>query len=118
MMWDCCVQSGTPMISFDIKNDLVASRKKLGDEAIIVGNYDVFKLPCAEETTVEEMRKVAMDKATEGGFGIDALYWFKTITQKIELLKEVEDSLSRDLSGKTETLLVRANAAKILYLIM
>jgi len=56
MMWDCCVQSGTPMISFDIKNDLVASRKKLGDEAIIVGNYDVFHLPCREETPVEEAR--------------------------------------------------------------
>ncbi|MBW2200245.1 MAG: hypothetical protein JRF71_05345 [Deltaproteobacteria bacterium] len=40
----------------DIKNDLVASRKKLGDEAVIVGNYDVFHLPCREETTVEEAR--------------------------------------------------------------
>ena len=57
MMWECCVQSGTPMISFDIKNDLVASRKKLGDEAVIVGNYDVFNLPCREETTPEEARE-------------------------------------------------------------
>jgi [methyl-Co(III) methanol-specific corrinoid protein]:coenzyme M methyltransferase len=27
--------------------------KKLGDDAIILGQYDVFALPCAEETTVE-----------------------------------------------------------------
>jgi len=50
MMNEC----GADALSFDIKNDLVASRKKVGDDVILLGNYDVFKLPCAEETTVEE----------------------------------------------------------------
>jgi len=54
MMWKCVVDSGSQAVSFDIKNDLVEARKKLGDDAIILGNYDVFKLPCAEETTVEQ----------------------------------------------------------------
>ena len=54
MMWKCVTDSGGQAISFDIKNDLVASRKKLGNDAIILGNYDVFGLPCAEETTVEQ----------------------------------------------------------------
>jgi [methyl-Co(III) methanol-specific corrinoid protein]:coenzyme M methyltransferase len=54
MMWQCCIDSGAQAVSFDIKNNLLESRKKLGKDAIILGNFDVFKLPCAEETTVEE----------------------------------------------------------------
>jgi [methyl-Co(III) methanol-specific corrinoid protein]:coenzyme M methyltransferase len=53
MMWECVTDSGAQAVSFDIKNNLLESRKKLGDDAIILGNYDVFALPCAEETTVE-----------------------------------------------------------------
>ncbi|MCP5110654.1 MAG: hypothetical protein GY953_07450 [bacterium] len=47
MMNEC----GADALSFDIKNNLVETRKKVGDDVIILGNYDVFKLPCAEETT-------------------------------------------------------------------
>ncbi len=53
-MWQVVQDSGGQALSFDIKNNLVETRKKLGDDAIILGNFDVFKLPCAEETTVEE----------------------------------------------------------------
>ena len=54
MMWEIVTESGGQVVSFDIKNDLQGARKKLGNDALIVGNYDVFKLPCAEETTPEE----------------------------------------------------------------
>jgi [methyl-Co(III) methanol-specific corrinoid protein]:coenzyme M methyltransferase len=54
MMWQIVTDSGAQAISFDIKNNLLESRKKLGDDALIVGNFDVFGLPCAEETTVEQ----------------------------------------------------------------
>jgi [methyl-Co(III) methanol-specific corrinoid protein]:coenzyme M methyltransferase len=54
MMWQCVVDSGGQAVSFDIKNNLLESRKKLGNDTIILGNYDVFGLPCAEETTVEQ----------------------------------------------------------------
>jgi [methyl-Co(III) methanol-specific corrinoid protein]:coenzyme M methyltransferase len=50
MMNDCHADA----LSFDIKNNLLETRKKLGNDVIILGNFDVFKLPCAEETTVEE----------------------------------------------------------------
>lgn len=46
---------------------------------------------------VERMRKVVFEKAAEGDFGIDSDYWFKTMTVKINLLKEVENKLSKDL---------------------
>ena len=50
MMNEC----GADALSVDIKNNLTESRKKLGDDVLIFGNFDVFKLPCKEETTAEE----------------------------------------------------------------
>ena len=47
-------QCGADALSFDIKNNLIETRKKVGNDVIVLGNFDVFKLPCAEETTVEE----------------------------------------------------------------
>lgn len=47
---------------------------------------------------VERMRKIASEKAAEGNFGIDSGHWFKTMTTKINLLKEVENKLSKDLN--------------------
>ena len=37
------------------------------------------------------MRQIALNKANTGNFGVDAEYWFKTITKKINKLKEMED---------------------------
>ncbi|MDH4009453.1 MAG: hypothetical protein OEU55_01990, partial [Desulfobacterales bacterium] len=54
MMWQIVTDSGAQAVSFDVKNNLLETRKKLGDDALIVGNFDVFGLPCAEETTVEQ----------------------------------------------------------------
>ncbi len=51
MMWQVVTDAGGQAVSFDIKNNLLESRKKLGNDALIVGNFDVFGLPCAEETT-------------------------------------------------------------------
>lgn len=50
MMNEC----GADALSVDIKNNLVESRKKLGDDVLLFGNFDVFALPCKEETSVEE----------------------------------------------------------------
>jgi [methyl-Co(III) methanol-specific corrinoid protein]:coenzyme M methyltransferase len=50
MMNEC----GADAISVDIKNNLVESRKKLGNSVLLFGNFDVFALPCKEETTVEQ----------------------------------------------------------------
>ena len=41
---------------------------------------------------VERLRAIATEKSSTGGFGVDAGYWFKVKTDKINLLKEVEDS--------------------------
>jgi len=44
---------------------------------------------------VERMRKIALEKAQEGNFNIDAEYWFKTITKKINVLKEIDDEIAK-----------------------
>ncbi len=46
---------------------------------------------------VESMRKVALEYASIGGFGIDAANWFQRATERINQLKIVEDRLSMDL---------------------
>ena len=46
---------------------------------------------------VNRMRKIAADATTIGGFNTSATYWFDTITQKINLLKKVDDRLSTNL---------------------
>ncbi len=51
--------------------------------------------PAVDE--VARMKKIAMDKGNEPGMGIDPAYWFKTVTEKIDLIKEVENKLSGDL---------------------
>ncbi len=49
-------------------------------------------------TEVERMRKIALSK--DSGFGIDATYWFKTITKKINLLKKLENKIDDKLKQR------------------
>lgn len=53
---------------------------------------------------VQNMRDTAAQKAIEGGFGIDSLVWFDKITKKINLLKQVDDSLAKQNSILLDTL--------------
>lgn len=46
---------------------------------------------------VNNFRRVAVEKNREGGFGVEAAVWFDTITQKINLLKNVDDHLASGL---------------------
>ncbi|MEO5378275.1 MAG: methyl-accepting chemotaxis protein [Magnetococcus sp. DMHC-6] len=54
---------------------------------------------------------------SSGHFGVDATIWFKTITQKINLLKEVEDKLAQDLHTITTNSKTHAHHAFLSYLI-
>lgn len=51
---------------------------------------------------VESMRDIARTHAQTGGFNQDAGEWFKTITQKINLLKQVDDYLAQELVAHAE----------------
>jgi len=43
---------------------------------------------------VERMREIAIKKANSGNFGVDPEYWFKTITKKINKLKEMDNAIA------------------------
>jgi len=49
---------------------------------------------------VQRMRDIALSK--NEGFGIDSIYWFKTITTKINQLKNFEDSIANATMGLAE----------------
>ncbi|WP_373002729.1 methyl-accepting chemotaxis protein [Sulfurimonas sp.] len=51
---------------------------------------------------VNGMRDIARAKASEGGFGIDSVVWFQTITKKINLLKQVDDELAKQNTALLE----------------
>ncbi len=57
---------------------------------------------------VNRLRQVAMDKAGTGDFGVDPAYWFKTITQKIDSMKNVEDGLAEHLYEVADQLRLQA----------
>ena len=49
---------------------------------------------------VERMRGVALKKESE--FGIDATYWFETMTQKINKLKQMENFIFEELANRAQ----------------
>jgi methyl-accepting chemotaxis protein len=69
--------------------------------------------PAVDE--VARIKKLAMDKGNEPGLGIDPVYWFKTATEKIDLLKEVENKLSGDLLAASERLKNNARHMTIFF---
>jgi methyl-accepting chemotaxis protein len=67
-------------------------------EKVATTNANEFYSNTVSGNAVDEvvkMRNIAFSK--ESNFDIDATYWFKTITIKINNLKKVEDFLSKDL---------------------
>ncbi|MDH5233066.1 MAG: methyl-accepting chemotaxis protein [Gammaproteobacteria bacterium] len=50
----------------------------------------------------QRMRDIVREKGTEGKFDVDSSFWFKKQTEKINLLKKVEDGLATDILKLTE----------------
>jgi len=46
---------------------------------------------------VDRMRSIILDENEIGGFGVDAQYWFDTISKKLVLLKKTEDFIIQNL---------------------
>ncbi|ACM92240.1 chemotaxis protein [Nautilia profundicola AmH] len=54
--------------------------------------YKMVQDPSFKE--VQRMRNIALQKAQTGNFNIDPEYWFKTITKKINILKQIDDNIA------------------------
>ena len=65
--------------------------------------YYTKTINAPEVQEVDRMRKIALANPN-GGFNIDATYWFATITLKINLLKKVEDEISSHLKDRISEL--------------
>jgi methyl-accepting chemotaxis protein len=70
--------------------------------------------PAVDE--VAAIKKTTVERANEKSLGVDSAHWFKVVTEKIDLLKEVEDRLSGDLSKTTEQLKGNAQNLMIFYI--
>ena len=82
-------------------------------------NADFYKKTLVGEPVdeVNRMRKIAIAKMN-GDFGVDSTYWFKTITAKINLLKEVENYLAEGILGEVESLRSDASASMTMSIII
>ena len=79
---------------------LVAKQDSYLDSFMSMGTVESIELyaKTMNSSVVEEvnkMRQIAISKSYDGGFGVDSVFWFKTITKKINLLKSVDDALAK-----------------------
>jgi len=63
----------------------------------------------------EKMKKAAFERANES-LGVDPAYWWEMMTGKIELLKEVEDRISRDIDEMAVKFRSAAQSEFIFYI--
>jgi len=77
---------------------------------------DIVQGPDVDE--VNRMRKIAIDSLYTGTTeGTEGPYWFTTITSKIEMLKKVEDVISKELKAQAGTIKAAASTSFWLFLI-
>ena len=90
--------------------DIYASDTQRAALADIVKGDDVDE--------VNRMRKIAVDSLYTGTTeAVDGPYWFKTITSKIDKLKQVEDIISTELKAQAATIKSAAATSFLLFLI-
>ena len=66
----------------------------------------------------ERLRQLAFDRADFGTFAVDANHWFSMQTEKIDLLKAVEDHLSAGISDYATDTTATANAQLTFSLVL
>jgi methyl-accepting chemotaxis protein len=66
---------------------------------------------------VNRLRDIAYSHP-DGGFGIDSVHWFKTITNKINLLKEVDDNISSHITKELDKLSTSSMYSVIIILLV
>jgi methyl-accepting chemotaxis protein len=84
---------GAQTIYLDAFSSLASSDSLTVYEQTMQGDF-------VDET--QTMRKVAIDKAIVGGFGVDSRHWFDMQSLKINHLKEVENQLSQEIIASAQ----------------
>ncbi|PKG82165.1 methyl-accepting chemotaxis protein [Colwellia sp. 75C3] len=80
-------------------------------------NYFSQKQNAPSIKEVTKLRKIAIDNATTGNFNVDATYWFEQSTNRIGVLKNIEDKLNQSLLTLTKDTQEKAFST-LLYLVI
>lgn len=67
---------------------------------------------------VAAIKNTVIGKVNEDSLGIDSKVWFKVVTEKINLLKEVDDRLADDLLKNTNQIRADARMSMIFFLVI
>ncbi len=99
---------------------LVAEQNAYMDTFLKVSSLemvDFYKKTLQGESIIEvdKMRKTLLYSNMESNFGVDANYWFKHITEKINILKKIEDNISKNLIQTIENEMSEANQNMIVF---
>jgi methyl-accepting chemotaxis protein len=78
---------------------LVSFQKSTTDKVVAYFNKTVSGKAVDE---VNRMRQIALSANAIGGFEENSVYWFQTITKKINKLKKIDDYLADDLDEKID----------------
>ena len=73
------------------------------------------KMNAAAAAEVARIKQQATEKMYDASLGMDAKAWFARATERIDLLKEVEDRLSADLTSEAENRLAGARRLMAIY---
>jgi methyl-accepting chemotaxis protein len=76
----------------------------------------LLKTPVAQD--VERMRQTLFDNVAVGNYGVEAPVWFKTITEKIDGMKGIEDKLVGDLDSTVSELRAAAQRQLIISVVI
>ncbi len=106
---------------FSLFNELVTAQKVYLENFYFFStddqiNYYNEKMKNSAVSEANRMRQVAFAKATVGGFAVDPVYWFTMQTEKINLLKDVENKIAEDLQFMAKQLGLQAQ--KILIMVI
>lgn len=99
---------------------LVAEQNAYMDTFLKVSSLEMvnfYKKTLQGESIIEvdKMRKTLLYSNIESNFGVDANYWFKQMTDKINILKKIEDNLSKNLIQTIENEMSEANQNMIIF---
>ena len=99
---------------------LVAEQNAYMDTFLKVSSLEMvnfYKKTLQGESIIEvdKMRKTLLYSNIESNFGVDANYWFKQMTDKINILKKIEDNLSKNLIQTIENEMSEANQNMIVF---
>ncbi len=95
------------------QNAYITSFLAVADNGVRAYYFKTMQGKAVDE--VNRMRTVAFNAKTIGGFGVSASYWFDMITQKINLLKKVDDHLSKKLVGVSDDKYTQVYSSLIVY---